>query len=180
VIGDRHSATVRVTLALVRSALVVEPEAVADEGADDFAGREGAECSRRDVRHTATKGSSETATSAGTGLPSSASSPTISTTSRIFASASRGYSPTSRPHAPPERGRRPASGPRGFDDDAEGIGGHAILLGFMPPLYHIGVAPPSRRMPGSFLSSQNCRDIPRAVLCAAKHDEGVYRLHSLT
>src|SRR5947209_6117577 len=91
VIGDRHSATVRVTVALVRSALVVEREAVADQGTDDFAGREGAERSPRDVRHTvtATKGSSETATSAGTGLPSSASSPTIiSRTSRIFASAS--------------------------------------------------------------------------------------------
>jgi hypothetical protein len=91
VIGDRHSATVRVTLALVRSALLAEREAIADEGTDDFARREGAERSPRDVRHTvtATKGSSETATSAGTGLPSSASSPTIiSRTSRIFASAS--------------------------------------------------------------------------------------------
>jgi hypothetical protein len=91
VIGDRHSPAVRVTVALVRSALVVEREAVADQGADDFACREGAERSPRDVRYTvtATKGSSETATSAGTDLPSSANSPTIiSRTSRIFASAS--------------------------------------------------------------------------------------------
>lgn len=75
----------------VGSALVVEREAVADQGADDFAGRERAERSPRDVRHTvtATKGSSEIATSAGTELPSSASSPTIiSRTSRMCASAS--------------------------------------------------------------------------------------------
>ena len=39
-IGDRHSATVRVMVALVRSALVVEREAVADQDADNFAGRE--------------------------------------------------------------------------------------------------------------------------------------------
>jgi hypothetical protein len=37
VIGDRHSATVRVTVALVQSALVVERETVADQGADHFA-----------------------------------------------------------------------------------------------------------------------------------------------
>jgi hypothetical protein len=30
----------------------------------------------------------------------------------------------------------------GFDDDAEGVGGHAVLLGFMPPLYYIGAVPP--------------------------------------
>ena len=41
--GSRRQATVRVTVALVRSALVVEREAVADQGADDFAGGEGAE-----------------------------------------------------------------------------------------------------------------------------------------
>src|SRR5437764_12956331 len=50
VIGDRHSATVRVTVALGRSAPVVEREAVADEGADDSVGRGGPERAPREVR----------------------------------------------------------------------------------------------------------------------------------
>jgi len=130
-----------------------------------FAGREGAERSPREVCHTvtATKGSSETATSAGTDLPSSASSPTI------ISRTSRG-------------GIGAPAVLVGFDDDAEGVGGHAVLLGVraaIVPYRHRSPALGARR---PVLCRRKIAETPRprALLRAAKDDEGVYRLHSLT
>jgi hypothetical protein len=63
-----------------------------------------------------------------------------------------GIAPTSRRPAPLTRGHRCASGPRRVrrrSGRCRWSRRPPVLLGFMPPLYHIGAVPPPWRMPGS-------------------------------